>query len=414
MILDDNPAGEDLFGFSRFVDALTAVIHEIDSTPFVLGIIGRWGCGKTTLMKQIERGLHGEYKTIWFNPWKYDNKEAIWNAFIQSILNDIRTDLEAQADADAKELIERIISIGKKLAWYSVKVGANTLSGGIISDEFMDSLKETFKSNEEHYEFINKFEFTFEQLIHDYCGDRKLIIFIDDLDRCIPENAITVLESIKLFLDRSNCVFVLGLEKEIVEKGIHFRYKEEIDFSGKDYLEKIIQLPFTIPPVSIESIRNFIKSGRATQILPEERKEEFIDIIITGTGGNLRKIKRFINNFYLLKLLSGLSPKDWIGHGLLAKILILQMRYPKLYRRINRSPSILKTISADILAKKKIDLKEYCEVNSDDSVANLSRFLAQTTKIEDLPERIKNFITLSEVTRTDYMSLEYSQTTSQI
>jgi len=167
-------------------------------------------------------------------------------------------------------------------------------------------------------------------------------------------------------------------------------------------------------PVSIESIRNFIKSGRATQILPEERKEEFIDIIITGTGGNLRKIKRFINNFYLLKLLSGLSPKDWIGHGLLAKILILQMRYPKLYRRINRSPSILKTISADILAKKKIDLKEYCEVNSDDSVANLSRFLAQTTKIEDLPERIKNFITLSEVTRTDYMSLEYSQTTSQI
>jgi predicted KAP-like P-loop ATPase len=408
MILDDNPACEDLFGFSRFVEALTAVIHEVESTPFVMGIIGRWGCGKTTLMKQIEIALHGQYKTIWFNPWKYDNKEAIWNAFIQSILNDMRTDLEARADAGAKEMIDRITNIGKKLAWYSIKVGANTLTSGIISNEFMDSLKETFKSNEEHYEFINKFEYTFERLVHDYCGDRKLIIFIDDLDRCIPENAITVLESIKLFLDRSNCVFVLGLEKEIVEKGIHYRYKKEIDFSGKDYLEKIIQLPFTIPAVSIDSIRDYIKSGKATQILPEERKEEFIDIIITGTGGNLRKIKRFINNFYLLKLLSGLSPKDWIGHGLLAKVLILQMRYPKLYRKINRSPEILGAISAAIVAKKKVDLRQYCEVNSDDSVANLNRFLTQTTEIEDLPARIKNFVTLSEVTRTDNVPLEYS------
>jgi energy-coupling factor transporter ATP-binding protein EcfA2 len=408
MILDDNPAIEDLFGFSRFVEALTAVIHEIESTPFVMGIIGPWGCGKTTLMKQIERALDGEYKTIWFNPWKYDNKEAIWNAFIQSILNDMKKELESREDSATNELIERISSIGKKLAWYSFKVGANKLTGGIISNQFLDSLKEAFKSNEEHYEFINKFEHTFGKLIRDYCGDRKMIIFIDDLDRCIPENAITVLESIKLFLDDSNCVFVLGLEKEIVEKGIHYRYKKEIDFSGKDYLEKIIQLPFTIPAVSIDAIRDYIKSGKANQILPDERKEEFIDVIITGTGGNLRKIKRFINNFYLLKLLAGLSPKDWIGHGLLAKILILQMRYPKLYRKLNRSPDMLGSISAAILAKKKIDFKKYCEVNSDDSVANLSRFLTQTTKIEDLPERIKNFVTLSEITRTDDVPREYS------
>jgi hypothetical protein len=408
MILDDNPAIKDLFGFSRFVAALTAVIHEIESTPFVIGIIGRWGCGKTTLMKLIEIALHGEYKTIWFNPWKYDNKEAIWNAFIQSILNDMKMDLKSQEDAGTNELIERITGIGKKLAWYSFKVGANTLTGGILGNEFMDSLKETFKSNEEQYEFVNKFEYTFSQLIHDYCGDRKLIIFIDDLDRCIPENAITVLESIKLFLDGSNCVFVLGLEKEIVEKGIHFRYKKEIDFSGKDYLEKIIQLPFTIPSVSIDLIRDYIKSGKATQILPDERKEEFIDIIITGTGGNLRKIKRFINNFYLLKLLSGLSPKDWIGHGLLAKILILQMRYPKLYRKINRSPQVLGAITAAIVENRKIDLGKYCEMNNDDSIANLSRFLKKTTGIEDLPDRIKQFITLSEVTRIDDISSEYS------
>jgi hypothetical protein len=396
MILDDNPAQEDLFEFSRFVNTLKTIIDRIDSTPFVIGILGPWGSGKTTFMQQIQIVSEPKYKTIWFNPWKYDNKEAIWNAFIQSILNSIKTDLENTNKNRRNDLIERIQELGKKLTWYSFKVGANKLTGGLLSDDFMESLKKTFKTNEDPYEFINKFEDTFSKLIQDYCGDTKLIIFIDDLDRCIPENAITVLESIKLFLDKSNCIFILGLEKEIVEKGIHHRYKEEIDFSGKDYLEKIIQLPFNIPPVPKEAIRNFIKTGKMAAILPEDRREEFVDIIISGTSGNLRKIKRFLNNFSIIKMLLELAPADWVGHGLLAKILILQMRYPKLYSEICKTPDLLETITSKI-ADDQIDLQPYCEKADVKSIEHLKQFLLETRQIENLSNRIHRITTLSNI-----------------
>jgi predicted KAP-like P-loop ATPase len=396
MILDDNPAREDLFEFSRFVKILTTIIDDVDSTPFVIGILGAWGCGKTTLMKHIQTAAEAKYKTIWFNPWKYDNKESIWNAFIQSILSSIKLDLETADDDSRKDLIKRIQELGKKLTWYSFKVGANKLTGGLLSDDLLENLKKTFETNEEPYEFINKFEVTFSKLIQDYCGDSKLIIFIDDLDRCVPENAITVLESIKLFLDRSNCIFILGLEKEIVEKGIHHRYKKEIDFSGKDYLEKIIQLPFNIPPVTEASIRTFIKTGKLAAILPEDRREEFVDIIINGTGGNLRKIKRFLNNFLILKMLLNLAPTDWTGHGLLAKILILQMRYPKLHREISRRSDLLESITTKI-ADGKIDLHQYCEKDDVKSVEQLRQFLIDTSQIENLSDRIDRITKVSNL-----------------
>ena len=398
MILDDNPANSDLFHFSRLVDALTSVVDEIETTPFVIGILGPWGCGKTTLMQLIRKGLLSKHKTIWFNPWKYDNKEAIWNAFIQSILVEVKREIENDPEHSASELIARIRSIGKKLAWYSLKVGASKLTQGIIDQDFIQSLKDSFSSNEEQYEFINKFEDTFSKLLRDYSGDNKIIIFIDDLDRCVPENAITVLESIKLFLDGSNCVFIIGLEKEIVEKGIHFRYKEEIDFSGKDYLEKIIQLPFTIPVVPDELIVNYMKSDVVSKILPTKEKEKFIKTVQIGLEGNIRKIKRFVNNFYVMKLLSCLSDEDFDGHCLMAKVLVIQMRYPKLYELIKQDPKMMASISKAIEENHKVPFEKFCNSGDEEAVSNLRHFLHSTKNIEDLPNRISNFISLAGIT----------------
>ncbi|MEJ2363854.1 MAG: P-loop NTPase fold protein, partial [Deltaproteobacteria bacterium] len=338
MLLDDNPSVEDYFNFKNYVDILTRIIIDIESAPFTIGIFGPWGSGKTTLMKQIHDELKNKCKTIWFNPWKYDNKEAVWNAFIQSILEQMKKDLEFQADNKSKDLIDKIVKCGKKLAWYTFKIGANKLTSGVFSDDFLESLKNSFDTNEEAYEFINKFEYVFSELITEYCGGKKLVIFIDDLDRCIPENAITILESIKLYMGESNTVFVLGLEKEIVEKGIHFRYKSEIDFSGKDYLEKIIQLPFMIPSVKNDDIMNYIFKHQNLQILPSSHENEFVKLVLSGTDGNIRKVKRFLNCFYVLKVLSKISPDDYDRHKIFVEIL----NYcPTLLRRSTKANTLI-------------------------------------------------------------------------
>jgi predicted KAP-like P-loop ATPase len=89
--------------------------------------------------------------------------------------------------------------------------------------------------------------------------DFRIAVFIDDLDRCLPEKAVELLESIKLFLDLEGYLFIIGVDKGVVTKGIsyHYRYfefkKEESDrgqiISPEDYLEKMIQLPFELPPI---------------------------------------------------------------------------------------------------------------------------------------------------------------------
>src|SRR5579884_3395575 len=95
-LFTDNPvalAKEDKFGFAPFADELKNMILETEPLPFCVGIFGAWGSGKTSFMNML-RGLINEragdkIKTIWFNPWKYDKKEDLWNALIQTILYSI-------------------------------------------------------------------------------------------------------------------------------------------------------------------------------------------------------------------------------------------------------------------------------------------------------------------------------------
>jgi len=75
---------------------------------------------------------------------------------------------------------------------------------------------------------------------------RRLVVFVDDLDRCLPEKAIQVLEALKLFLDVKGCIFVLGLDPEAIESAVRTRYQEEI--KPREYLEKIIQVPLSCRP----------------------------------------------------------------------------------------------------------------------------------------------------------------------
>ena len=78
----------------------------------------------------------------------------------------------------------------------------------------------------------------------------RLVVFVDDLDRCLPDKAISVLEALKLFLDVEGCVYVLALDAEAIEGAVRRRYSGEI--KAREYLEKIVQVPFILPPIEAE------------------------------------------------------------------------------------------------------------------------------------------------------------------
>jgi hypothetical protein len=357
-LLSDNPISneeEDDFEFSPFVEILGDIINDTKILPFTVGIFGEWGSGKTSLLKLLQKWLEKMgFITVWFNPWKYDNKEELWAALIRSIL------LEIHAQTPDKELKEAVWALLRSASWITFKKGISFATKGLVSERNIEKMKNAVvnQSKIEH-EFLNKFENKFSDAVKAYVGDTgKLIIFIDDLDRCIPENAITVLESLKLYLDNSLCVFVLGMDRTIVEVGIRHRYGKEINISGREYLEKIVQLPFFLPPVQFGKLQETLISQSDAASYPPE----IWSLIRYGLGGNPRKAKRFVNSFYLAQ--EALKRPEIIGETLvpiqngdyaddpsneaehqlfyLAKILIIQMNFSEFYDYLLYNPNGLK------------------------------------------------------------------------
>src|SRR5262249_45444753 len=95
--------------------------------------------------------------------------------------------------------------------------------------------------------------------------DSKMVIFVDDLDRCDPTQIVELLDSIKLFLDLKNLFIVLAVDREVVRRGIQVRYKEfefsegRSDVIGHEYLEKMVQLPVELFPLTPGQITNYLE-----------------------------------------------------------------------------------------------------------------------------------------------------------
>jgi hypothetical protein len=134
--------------------------------------------------------------------------------------------------------------------------------------------------------------------------DYRIVIFIDDLDRCDPQKALEVLESIKGFFDLEGIVYVIGMDSETINSLIKKKYGEEYTNKGLDYLQKIVQLPFQIPTwkeVDISrSISKIISKGLEGSTLAAEF-EKYKDLAVRAIKLNPREVKRFINNIILAK-----------------------------------------------------------------------------------------------------------------
>lgn len=160
---------------------------------------------------------------------------------------------------------------------------------------------------------------------------RRLIVFVDDLDRCMPDKAISVLEALKLFLDVEGCVFVLALDSDAVESAIRSRYKGEV--KAREYLEKIVQVPFILPPIEADSMRKYVES--LAPALPDPRCGE---VFAVGLTPNPRQVKRTLNIFLLLSRLVVRRPdlQDEITPVRLAKMVAIQHAHPDLYILLRR------------------------------------------------------------------------------
>lgn len=376
------------------------------------------------------------YPTVWFDAWKYDKEDVLWRALLIRVLDGLRPakpkkgretkanrDINQRLDdlqsslyrivereelgdfqLDWTELAKGVIKggvhfgvsflpvIGGPLAEYIKKMGkarekAEEKAGEELVSTDLSHLtdflagieRERLKVFREHITSLEQFQHEFRTLVDELViqHQKKLIVFVDDLDRCLPEKAVEVLEAIKLFLDVKGCIFVLGIDHHVIARGVEIRYRElgkraEGDekrdrIEGKKYLEKIIQLPFQIPVIDREDLNDFV-SSLATR-WPDfdndnpEKKSECARVFSTALEDNPRQIKRTVNAFLLLWRLreAGLewgtdrqkSAMEDIRPVRLAKVVAIQQVHPLFYDLIKRQPGLLGELELYVRQQKE-------------------------------------------------------------
>ncbi len=338
-IRNDKATDVDSLNRKQYATAF-ARLAETCETPLVIGLYGGWGIGKTSLMKIIAQELDTtKTRTVWFDPWQHQFNENPALALLHKVVDTF------DMQEEGKKLLTTIaVALGAPL----LKVATT------LSPKDMILLGEKYE--EERFQIREKqvrLQESFNELLEKAMGKEKhrIVFFIDDLDRCMPDTALSLLETLKLYFDVPGCVYFLGVDHHALEKSIEYKYKD-LDLDHASYLDKIVQLPFHIPPIATESM--------------DESMDEFVkplltgdlkdcqELLVKGLGDNPRQVKRFINTLMLNHQLAIGSSIENYDAKILALLLLIQYRSPDFYRLIAMQPRRLLKLKGEDESEKDI------------------------------------------------------------
>ncbi len=314
----NDPLGYDAYAktlWARIDHALNrdAITGKLGDDPLVIGLFGEWGVGKTYLLDKI-RDHATRYATeraelrrndggfdltipVYFQPWKYEHEEHLHVPLLLHTLKALeegvkqsqtlweRVGQAAQKPGDAiVKALPKIVTLFKKAVTSAAVVIEPASGAAIVVAQAMadDNAKTSAKPKKPSvasalkYTDDGRYYFEIHKVLkavtrpaqHDGYLDKLVInntnfkinfvVFVDDLDRCLPEKAVQVLELIKTVFNVESFAFVLALDDEVIERGIGHRYsayllkdkKPQMPITGFEYLEKIVHLPFRLPALT--------------------------------------------------------------------------------------------------------------------------------------------------------------------
>ena len=280
----DSEADIDFLNFNYLAEQVVEISTDEKLSPATVGVYGDWGSGKSTLMKMVKKSLDADKNTLTveFNGWLFEGYEDAKTALCGTILDEMRTHetLFAKGKEKIKALLKKVD--GGKLLSKGVKYGLDyLLTGGIgmvteltltgiisavkqkagdVSEDEIKKVIDAFKKEETKRTEIKNFRKTFKEVFED-CKGERLVVFIDELDRCTPDTVLDIFEAIRLFLYVPGTTFIIGADERLVSYAVKTKYKDipghDIDIS-KEYLEKLVQYPVKIPQLNEQEVKQYI------------------------------------------------------------------------------------------------------------------------------------------------------------
>jgi len=319
--------------------------------------------------------------TVWFNAWQYEKEEHPIVPLIATILrqvelkqNNIKGKLK-QTYSDISRAL-RAIAYGFSAKGKVTIPGFGELEAGFVAKEMIERYEKLLSQQDPLLDrsiYYNAFELleNIQKTIESNTDNKslpKIIVFIDDLDRCLPDKGLMLLESIKLVLAQKGFVFVLAVDRRIIEGYLEKKYREEFNvsdyaMSGTSYLDKIVQLPLNIPPHD-NRFEEYLKCLLDRPALKNDREsfKDLIKALTIGSDYNPRSLVRFINNLlvdkYIYKKKHEQVPDEFLQYSAVSRILQQHLGY-QLYRHLVNDDDLCNELTGardkSVFEKKMLD-----------------------------------------------------------
>ena len=324
---------EDTLNRGSFANSLAKTISQYSfPSSFSIGLYGEWGSGKTSLVNMVLESVENIDKNaviLRFNPWLCSDPKQLITQFFKQMATAIK--LKRPPAEKAWELIDQYADIFDTA---SLIPGVGPIAAALSKTLVKEANERVEQRSQDLQESKN-------QIIHKMISENlKIIVSIDDIDRLSEEEIIAVFQLVKALADFPNTVYILAFDYDVVVRAL----SKVQHGDGKEYLEKIIQIPFEIPTPNIASIHDalFSKLNSILGDISEDRwsKTTWGELFQFGLRKYIKSIRDVIRytNVFMIKyelLKKETDPVDLLG------LTSLQVFEPSVYSKL---PSYKDTI----------------------------------------------------------------------
>ena len=416
MIVPDNETAVDLLYYESVARTIVHLVEETVDEPLSVGIHGDWGAGKSSVLMMVEEAFGASERVLCvrFNGWLFEGFEDAKAVLIETIVDELQRNRStgARVRDQAKKILRRVdwMKIARKTAAYGMTAATGiphpetVRDLGNLASTLLDRGTEAATSQDlaalaeragaflkeaepaSAPEQMHAFRKEFKELL-ELADIDKLVVLVDDLDRCLPRTSIETLEAIRLFLFVPRAAFVIAADEGMIEYAVRQHFPDLPVAAGpatyaRNYLEKLIQVPFRLPSLGytetriytilllvlneygedsreftslVDLARGVLKRawetkgldrenvGKALNPVPEgvdqalELAYRIAPILTEGARGNPRQVKRFLNTMSLrLAIAKERGFDEEINRTVLAKIMLAERFAPEIYDVIAR------------------------------------------------------------------------------
>jgi hypothetical protein len=401
----DEPSSVDLLAFAAVAETAVEAVLDDELDPVAIGISGPWGSGKSTVLKLIESEIGTgnaaqddmQVLTVQTDPWRYDPSLGAKGTLITEVLAALQIEL-TRTNGLSDEVKRKLARLLKKVDWVkAIRLAAkSSITLQLPSIDSLTDLVSREVEGSEGARSLDEFKGDFSELLNDSALGhvRRVVVLVDDLDRCLPETVVDTLETMRLFLSVPKMSFVIAADEDRVADALRDRYPTSGHTASEEepaklYLHKIVQTTLRLPALSgfdteafllllllqkrpgdplTEAQFNMILAS-CTELRTNAEKLDTLDapdgvdiseelqfaarltpILYEKLHGSPRRVKRFLND---LNVRSSIADRRGIVLKLpvVAKLMILELLLPEEFKKV------LGWLARGELRSKLIDLE---------------------------------------------------------